>query len=55
MSKYKVEISAYLDEIFEGEDIDDVEDKVRYDPEIGLKLLRSLQIDYVEQITPMES
>ena len=32
MSKYKVEIFAYLDEIFEGEDIDDVEASVRHDP-----------------------
>ncbi len=34
MSRYKVEISAYLNEIFEGEDIDEVETRVKHDPEI---------------------
>jgi hypothetical protein len=36
MSRYKVEISAYLNEIFEGEDIDEVETRVKHDPEIGV-------------------
>lgn len=51
MPTFAVEISAFVDKVVEAKSIDDVEEKIHLNPDIGLELLRSMQIELIKKIS----